>query len=314
MYVGFMKKLRVIPNRGEGCVGDLIKVGKRTYLKAPNGKWGIVVDCSLVADIRRCYVDQHMTLRETAGAISDEYRLLPSSLVQQVCNQNGWMRSHYGRKEQSQTYLRKHKKPIKTLFTDYGLHLKDIAFITGVGVDTLSKFMRDYLGLSESTGRRVDRLRREQSRLQLSRLSGQQMKTWNSLLELDVDLLSFKEYKRAVRQLSDLVYRAYCLDNHRKRSLSTHIDHIVSIHDGYWKIKDGCRVRRDSVVPLQYMCHTNNLRLLSSEANLLKGDNSDMSIKALKSKVNGSYQQIQKLNRRRWLLTLAEQVGLHKAT
>ena len=85
---------------------------------------------------------------------------------------------------------------------------------------------------------------------------------------LDLDKLSFKEYAKIARSL------AYIHCYNKKVPSGYNIDHIFSVFDGYI-----------NKVPLDLISHKNNLRIIPSEENCSKGNNSLITLEEFYNKV-----------------------------
>lgn len=302
-----MKTWRSVPAKSFGQVGDSVKVGSRIYMKSANGVWGLIVDKKLVSEIRNLYCVQGLNLREVASAVSDSHHVISHSLVQRVCNEQGWTRSHYGRKEASLVYLRKNKKKILRLYDKHACTLAELRYVTGV--PSLSGFFSTDLGRKRSTtGMRPikDRL------VSFQKLHPTSRGSWNRILTTNPNDLTFLEYKLLVRLMTNIVYRRFYHDDHTQRSMFRHVDHILSIRDGFYKMVEGSPRKRDSVVPFKYMVHPLNMRLVSRSVNLLKGEASNHTLRQLIQKIEVSPIKLEVINRRKELRLLAKELGLER--
>jgi hypothetical protein len=303
-----MKKWKSVPTGDIGNVGDAVRLGPRAYLKAGNGRWGLVIDRRLIAQIKRLYVVQGMNLREVA-----ELLVLPGhpnishSLVQRICNQEGWIRSHYGRREAALAYLKRNKKKIAILFTKHALTVRELGFVTNVRIPFLSEFISDDLGLNrDTTGMRPIKDRAINSK----ELHIVPRNTWNRILRTDPNDLTVAEYKAAIRRLTDVVYRRFFNEAHKERNYDVHVDHIFSLSDGYYTRKGGKRIKRDEVVPFKYMVHPENMHIVTRQVNLLKGERSNHTLAQLIKKVEASSIQLKPINRRKELRVMANKINL----
>lgn len=303
-----MKKWKSVPTGDIGNVGDTVQVGLRIYLKARNGRWGLVIDRRLIAQIKRLYVVQGMNLREVADQlILPGHPNISHSLVQRIANQEGWMRSHYGRRDASTKYLMRNKNKIRKLFTNHPITLRELGFITNINVEYLSGFISTELGITRhSSGMRPIKTRAINSK----ELHVVPRNTWNKILAADPNDMTFTEYRAAVRLLTDVVYRRFFYAEHLQRSKKRHVDHILSLRDGYYVRLGTKRIKRNEVVPFKYMAHPENMRLVASKVNLSKGENSAHSLNQLVRKVKTSNIQLEPVNRRSELQAMATQLKL----
>lgn len=297
-----MQRFKSVPDRSIGDVGDIVRVGPRTYLKAGNGVWGLIVDKALIAVAKKLYCEQGLNLRETAEALKlANHPNISHSMIQRLANQYGWMRSHYGRRDANLEYLKKNKKKIIALYDDHACTSRDLYYLTSIDRNVIDSFLFKDLGLEKD---RALRIARGKSFHGLSRT------TWNNILTTSADDCTYEEYKKFIRRLTDVVYRRFFYDDHVERSMQRHVDHILSLRDGYWTFKNGMRVKKKRVVPFALMAHPENMRLVSSKINLVKGDASNHTLEELQRKVNKSKIQLVPIDRKKELRELARHYKL----
>jgi hypothetical protein len=302
---GAMKNLKQKPSKAEGNVGDVVRVLGREYQKSPNGAWSPVVNSGLLLQIKQAYAVDGLTLRATAKRVSDEAHTFSPSVIQNIVNAHGWMRSHYGEAKRKDEDLNKNKKVLFKLFDDEAFSIPDLALVTGLTRNVLAPlFERN--GRAQKAGCRPSEARVNTSR----RMSKAMAETWNRVLSTDVNELTYDEYRSRVRRLTDLVYRLYRTHDHNEREYLAHLDHVFSIHDGYWERRAGKRVKRRVVVPFSLIAHPINLSLIGREANLAKGDRSGMTLDTLTKRVNKSRVQLKPINRNEELRMVAAKYKL----
>jgi hypothetical protein len=297
--------LKQKPDRSVGQVGDVVTVLGRKYLKSSNGVWGPVIDKKLLALIKRLYVNEGNTLRATALAVSDAAHTFSSSVIQNVINENKWMRSHYAEAEKKAAFLDGQSTVIFRLFDDEGFSVTDLARVIGVNRNMVAElFVRH--GRPHTTGRRHSEARVNASR----RMSPELAATWNRILTIDADECSYQEYRKHIRRLTDVVYRVHRRLDCSERSPDDHLDHILSLRDGYWETRSGKRVKRGTVVPFRLMAHPLNLRLVTRNVNLLKGSRSLHTAEELAKKVAACKVKLEPMNRNKELRMIARKYKL----
>ena len=303
-----MKTFKKVPERDVGNVGDIAKVGARTYQKAGNGVWGLVITPSIVAQAKELYCVIGMNLREVASALClPGHPNISHSTIQSLCNREGWMRSHYGQRDSNLSYLKKNKKKIIILYDNHACTLAELKYVTGLS-SGISTFFSEHLNRPrKTTGTHL-----KKRLISCKALHTYARATWNRILSMDANECTYLEYKAAIRTLTDVVYRRFFYSEHIQRSMQNHVDHILSLRDGYWTIKDGKRVKRKKVVPFCLMAHPENMRLVTSKINLAKGDKSIHSVTELSAKVKQSEIQLIPINRKKELRDLAKHYGLER--
>lgn len=300
-----MKTVKAIPSRNVGSVGDKVKFRGRVFHKAGNGKWGIFLSDEVKAEVLRLYSDEGLTLRAVAARLSDDAYTFPMRYVQDIVNENKRMRSHYGARDKKVVFLDTQKKTIFDLFNNEGFSITDLGYVLGVGRGAVASLFNRYRR-KHKAGRRPSEERVNWSR----RMSTQMVRTWNSILSEDAQQCTYDEYVRRVRRLTELVYRVYRQLDVSERAHCQHLDHVLSIHDGYWERSRGRNVKRTTVVPFSLIAHPKNLRLVDREVNLEKGDKSLHSPEELKRKVARSKVKLEPINRKKELRMIASKYKL----
>lgn len=300
-----MKTVKAIPGREVGSVGDKVKFRGRVFHKARNGKWGILLSAEVKAEVLRLYSEEGFTLRATAAHLSDDAYTFPMRYVQDIVNENKSMRSHYGLNEKKAAFLDAQRKVVFELFDREGFSLTDLSYVLGVGRGAVADLFNRYRP-KHKAGRRHSEKRVNWSR----RMSTEMVQTWNSILSEDAQQCTFEEYTRHIRRLTNLVYRVYRQLDVSERAPCQHLDHVFSIRDGYWERSCGRYVKRKEVVPFHLIAHPKNLRIVSREVNLEKGDTSLHSLEELKRKVVKSKVRLEPINRKKELRLIAQKYKL----
>lgn len=303
-----MRVVKALPDVLTVPVGTQVQCGSRIYVKASSGRWSVVLTKALLAEVRRCYVVQGMTLRETKAALRIEG--MPTINVQKVLEDNEWMRSHYGRNAARDKWYAENKKALVRAVNEYGVELTSVYRWAGVPEHT--KMVRDHNG-------RSGRLKVSKAKFSSGWLSRLEVDTWNSLLSLDVDTLNFTEYQHAVHQLSFLAMRRARVTYPLRSGRRVHLDHKLSKYFGFHTRdsnpvhgKNKLNVKRKQVVPLTLMCHPANLRVVSSATNCVKRFSSTTTVKELRQLVSQSEFQLRPINFNKEMSNLMKVLGVSR--
>jgi len=288
-----MKKVKQLPDVRSTEVGTRVLWGKRVYEKFKNGRWGFALTPDLLKQVEQLYCEQGCNLREVAATLSlPDHPAISHSQIQKICNQQGWMRSHYGRVDSQIDFLTRNASALKKAHLRYGLTVGELAIALNIVSGVLGNFFVTELGIAPKDGHsNASRVREKYGNV----LTPPQRDSWNRFLSLDVNDLSFSEYQSAVRKFSDLVALRYRLDKNHVRSMAYHVDHRVSKFYGYWTSAsdrkytfgniEPTQIKRSQVLPLEVICHPVNLRIVDSHTNCVKNHKSELTVKKLKALV-----------------------------
>lgn len=302
-----MKAVKHLPDVLSVPVGTQLRCGKRSYTKATSGRWSVDLTPDLLDEVYQCYVIDRMTLREAKVALA--LPGMPTINVQKVLEEQGWMRSHYGRNASRDKWYAENKKALVRAVKEYGVELTSI--YRWAGVPKQAKMVRDRSGNS--------RLRVAAAKRSSGWLSKMEVNTWNALLSLDVDAISFAEYQHAVHQMSFLALRRFKLAKRLGTGRNIHLDHKLSKYYGF-HTKDSnpvhgrkkLNVKRPEVVPLRYICHPANLRIVDSSVNCTKRFSAMLTANELRALVKRSEFQLRPINFNEEMSTLMKALGISK--
>lgn len=258
-----MKTVKVLPDVLTVPVGTQVKCGKRSYTKAISGRWSVDLTPKLLAEVHRVYVVEGMSLRDTKAAL--EIPGMPKINMQKVLEDQGWMRSHYGRNDERDTWYSENRGAILKAHREYGVDIRSLGEWSGVPLGV--RLMADGV-----KARRSGRTTTRASALASGWLSREQVASWNYYLLLDENSLSFVEYRKAVATVSFLVLRRFCI----RKAHNDHVDHKLSRYFGFYSSESYpvpgkfMNFKRDRVIPIRYMAHPANLRIVSSAVNCKK--------------------------------------------
>lgn len=304
-----MQLVKKLPDAKTVKTGTLLKCGDRIYEKMLNGKFRVVITKAILAIVYDGYVVRNLTLRETLAIVNISG--LPKVPVQRILEDQGWIRSHYGRVEKQLHYLQSKKRALTEAHIQHSVPLSEFSRRLTVSPETVRKFFAESGIIAAAVGRRV--------RHNKSVLSPEQIDSWNYFLSLDLDQLSFGSYQDVVRRMTDLVVIKYSLDTKLQRSMSFHVDHIVSKFFGYWnKYSEpatsselrATQVKRKVVLPLSIICHPVNLRIVAAHLNCTKRHQSEFSITKLKRLVLAHPITLEEIDGNRELSLLFKKLGL----
>ena len=274
-----MKSVKHLPDVLSVPVGTQVKCGKRSYTKASSGRWSVDLTPDLLKEVHQRYVVEGMTLRESKVALSIEG--MPKINVQKVLEDQGWMRSHYGRNASRDKWYAENKKAILKAHRDFGVDLRAIEEWSGVPLGV--RLMAD--GFKQ---RRAGRTATLAASLSSGWLSREQVSYWNYYLSLDENQISFAEYRKAVARVSFMALRRICV----RKAPQEHVDHKLSRYFGFYSTGSypapgkPMNFKRARVIPIAYIAHPANLRIVSSSVNAKKRHKSLFSASELKQIVN----------------------------
>ena len=129
-----MKTVKHLPDVLSVPVGTQVRCGKRSYTKATSGRWSVDLTQDLLQEVYQCYVVDRMTLREAKAALA--LPGLPNINVQKVLEEQGWMRSHYGRNATRDAWYAANRDAILKAHNDFGVDLRSIEEWSGVPIGT----------------------------------------------------------------------------------------------------------------------------------------------------------------------------------
>ena len=261
-----MNLLNVLP-RAEGSVGEIRKVGKFSYLKAKNGKWGLVYD-KPVLELLSSLHKKGMTNQQIA-----EHTGIPRPRITTVLKNLGLARNpeRAGQVERSlQIYADPEvQTEILHLYGHRHFPCWLIAHALNVGERTVIKFLKASVGIRSNKEAQVayaKRTGRPTTYLPHARAIHR---------HANATFTSFDDYTHAARRLTDVLRMDYerLVDPEGLRSYFWHMDHQFSIYLGYFRYsaKRGKFVPRRKPIPLQVLCHPANLKVISASENAIKG-------------------------------------------
>lgn len=274
-----MKTVKHLPDVLSVPVGTQVRCGKRSYTKATSGRWSVDLTQDLLQEVYQCYVVDRMTLREAKAALA--LPGLPNINVQKVLEEQGWMRSHYGRNATRDAWYAANRDAILKAHNDFGVDLRSIEEWSGVPIGT--RLMDDGMKV-----RRSGRTATLEAALTSGWLSREQVSAWNYYLALDENQISFALYRKAVAKVSFMALRRTCVS----KAPNAHVDHKLSRYFGFYDTDSYpvpgkfMNFKRERVSPVAYMAHPANLRIVSGAVNCKKRHKSLFSASVLKQIVN----------------------------
>lgn len=246
------------------------------FEKSPNGKWALLWTKDMVNHLHVLYVEDGMTLRSISS-----YLNVSHSVIQRKIEQKGWMRSKKERSLEIHKILSRHKT-LKRMYVKDRMSAGEIADHFGIDASYLERYFKEQpycrtqsaaTRLSISVGRNTPGL-------------GKHLKAWEKYVLLDISSFDMVQYTYAVRCFTNNVLLRYAnhVDPMGKRSFAFHVDHRLSISNGYSKIckETGRPRRRKALIPLHIMCHPANLKLMPGKDNAHKSARSSLTLKELK--------------------------------
>lgn len=250
------------------------------FEKSKNGKWGLVWTDELIEAVRKLYVEDEKTLREIAETMD-----VTHSLIQKLIDANNWMRSKRERGEYIKSVLSQHKK-LKKMYITKGMSAGEIAAHFKIDPSYLELYFKEQpyrRTMSEAMLNSIERGNKDY-------IMNPHFEAWDFYLTLDLTNLDFLQYKHAARKFTNCVMLRYghIIDPKCKRSHDFHVDHRVSISEGFYKIDpdSGKPIRRKKVLPLYELCHPANLKLMRGKDNHIKSARSSISVKKLQEEIH----------------------------
>lgn len=273
-----MLKPVVYPSNLKAEVGKRVRHKATGYWfeKSKNGKWGLVFTDDLTEQIRVCYVEDGMPLRDIAKMMG-----VTHSVIQKLVDSHGWMRSKRDRGVVIKKVLSKHNT-LKRMYIKDKMSAGEIAEHFGIDASYFEKYFKEqpyYRTMSEST------------KLAISKGTfvppgvDKHLTAWDYWMSVDIRTLDSTQYKYAVRSFTNCVLIRYghLIDPKGKRSKAFHIDHRLSIADAFTKLSKntGRPVPRKEPIPLYVVCHPANLKLMPGKDNHAKSARSSITVKSL---------------------------------
>lgn len=272
-----MLKPVVYPSNMKAEVGKRIRHKPTGYWfeKSKNGKWGLVFTDELTEQIRVCYVEDGMPLRDISEQMG-----VTHSVIQKLVDRHGWMRSKRDRGDAIKKVLSKHNT-LKRMYVKERMSAGEIAEHFGIHPSYLERYFKEQpycRSMSEAMLNSFARGNKEYTR-------AFHFEAWDFYMALDVRTLDFIQYKAAVYKFTNCVMYRYghLIDPKGKRSMSYHIDHRLSVADAFTKLcKNSGRPKpRKEPIPLYVVCHPANLRLMLGKDNRSKSARSSITVKRL---------------------------------
>lgn len=268
------------PTTRKGRVGQRIthKPTGYRFEKSKNGKWGLVYTDELVDQIRELYCYEEWSLH----AIADELNIT-HSWVQRLVNANKWMRSKKERSAEIARFL-SNERFIRELYVDQRVTAKEIAWYFGIDGQYVSNYLKEK-GIKRTQSEAAQLAFEEGSRSMLHLNEA----AFERYMLADISNFDMEQYRYAVNKFTNCVLFRYAplLDPEGKRSYKHHIDHRLSVADGFAKVckQTGKPVRRKILLPLHVICHPANLILLEGADNMRKGSRSSLTLAQLKTAI-----------------------------
>ena len=276
-----MLKPVVYPSKNlKGEVGKRIKHKASGYMfeKSKNGKWGLVWTDSLTDSIRELYCHEEWTLRAIADTMEVKH-----SIIQKLVNANNWMRSKKDRSAEIARFL-SNEKFIRELYLDQRVTARDIAWYFGIDAQYVLKYLESK-GIKRTCGEAAQLAFAQGTRSMQHRHDD----AFEKFMLMDISNFDVTQYRYAVRGFTNtIMFRfGYLIDPDQKRSMLHHVDHRLSIADGFAKIckLTGKPEQRKSTIPLHVICHPANLILLEGKDNMRKGSRSSYTLAQLQTAI-----------------------------
>lgn len=270
---------KTIPDRNEGNVGDIAKVGDRYYRKTKAGMWSLVFDKNLARNVHDLYVKQKLPMRTVSKELGIKHGHLQNFL-----NKVGWMRTHYGNTKYNYNEALQEKEQIENLTTK-GYTIFEIAVSLSLTPKSV-RAVQEYLGRVKSQSN--SRLTYEAQKSS-GRFSFHHKRAWNRLLSVDPQQLTYPQYKKAAYKLMYQMLHKYrhLYPNLKKRDSNDQYDHMISVFSAYYVWSDRYQnyIKRDKVLPLWVLSHPENLQILTLKHNRSKNTRNHQTFKQLRSKI-----------------------------
>lgn len=240
-----------------------------TYMtRSDNGTFETMWTPARKLIVRHLYLVEGLSLRKVA-----EYFGCSHGAVQNLCNEMGWIRKR-------RTELEDYADQIREYYVDDEFSPSQIADLTGFDVHQIEYFAKRegyYRTHAEATSLRVETGGYKKSGIMKSKSAMEKA--------LSRDCSSYEKYAYAVYKLTSIVaYQfSHAMNNLDLRSYDFHLDHRYSIRAGFFK--SDFETPRRKPMPLRFMCHPANLRILSALDNINKGADCDFSFQELKRRI-----------------------------
>lgn len=254
-------------SRDEGCVGDIRKVGKFSYQKSKNGKWGLLYDeaaISYLTSLHRKGLTNEQVSEKTGiprPRITTLFRTLGLSRYPERAGK-------VSRARALSSDVAFQAKVI-SLYTHQLFPCWLIAQTLCVGEVSVRTLIRESVGLrSEAENVLAHKTRTGRSK-------GFKKHARAISRHRTRSIKSFKDYTDAARRLSNVLlldYRDF-VDPEGLSSSTMHLDHQFSIFLGFHRFsaRANAYVPRRRSIPLEVLCHPANLKLIPASENALKG-------------------------------------------
>lgn len=287
MYKAFSRK--------EGKPGDRRKHQGLTYVKSINGKWLIERDAAFKKLLTRLHVTEGKTLRTISTELG-----IPHSSVQKALNDLGIMRSKKERAEKRNTFVDKNFKTLKRMYAD-GMSVQHMCEYINERCETkfdemsLARALTDK-GVTLRTYKEASVARQIVGRQHIPKrgcavFSAPAIQAWNYHLDLNLDSLTFEQYRRIVARFTGMAVKRFPQffpGNARtedRRFSGIDMDHQLSRFSGWYEQKGDTYQKRKKVVPLDVICHPVNLKLIPARANMQKSNRDHHTLEELQEKI-----------------------------
>lgn len=276
----------VIPRTHPGNVGDVIKWSNgHKYEKTKNGKWKLILSQPLKRKILKLY--KTSTLRQVADEVG-----ISMSTVQGVVNEEGASKGKADLIHSTKEKLLVNKRKIFSLYKK-GKSLQEIADLLEI---------RDYAHIRKVVEAELElRDPKERAALFIKKAIDKGtagcVKAHNASLSRASKLrfTSYEDYYYHARTITNSVIHAWSrvIDPKSKRSPDYHVDHQLSIFDGWHEYSESKNkyVKRTKPVPLKLLVHPANLKLMPGKTNMTKHSRSHLTLDQLQSKINSFEKQ-----------------------
>lgn len=267
-------------------VGTIKVVDGFKFERSKNGLWKLLPTKELKSYLKKFYVDQSMPLRKLAEVSGQ-----PMATLQNLLNEFNLMRKKKPNSDEEVfDFCIKNKNLIVNLYHNEGLNVSGIVTkINSYGKihvtrRQLSSYF-DSIGLErrshvESIHKYRDLGRGRTPERGEAVFSSHAVSSWHYHLDLDLDRLTYNQYKRVVYRFTYMAIArlphlypdlAHKRDRKRLGISGVDLDHQFSISNGYYDLVKGHYVKKKQVVPLEVMCHPCNLKLIPERTNCIKG-------------------------------------------
>lgn len=271
-------------------IGTRIRCGRFLFEKSANGKWGIVKDKYFLSVVNRFYHKDNLNMRQTAEKLSALVGMkLSHSVVQSALVELGSWRSHYESGARQRKVFNANLESILKLYKsgEPWQYIADRFGITATFVDTELRS----LGYKTLESKRLANANRKSWRQENGVKHGLFIQSVEKMLSLDISKMSMDKYRRTIIRFTNCVLNQFghIVDPKGLRSKDYHVDHKLSVFDGYFDrlSPDGeSRVAKVEKIPLRLMCHPANFEILDAKANMsIKRNRSSVTVAQLKREI-----------------------------